>query len=182
MSDTIKCPRCDGEGGLEPIEYYKQRYGMEKIPCQLCGGDGFVTAEQMEWHKVGAAISQARHEAGLGIREAAVLLNLPPSVVSSYEQGLLCSTGWAALSTVEGWEKVKRGESVDLSHTDCCLQGKKLVQANPAKIALALSVGAAVYWAKSAFGTLASYVWRRKPEPEVETDLETEETEETEKA
>lgn len=97
MSDTIVCPVCKGEGRhFVHVSYAPGHSGepWQWINCIACGGTKVVSEERNRWIEKGIEIRKWRHCNVIGLREAAALYEVSPSVFSAWECGLVDNSGW----------------------------------------------------------------------------------------
>ncbi len=60
---------------------------LSELDCRSCNGRGTVSQEQLEAAQRGARLKRERLRNGLGLREAAELRGVPPSILCDIEAG-----------------------------------------------------------------------------------------------
>lgn len=96
--DGELCPGCQGSKVLQAtfVRYMPGYEGppIRSMPCTVCDGVGWVTAQRLARLKLGEAFRAYRVESlGLGLRAAAVAWGLQVSELSAIEQGRV-ATDW----------------------------------------------------------------------------------------
>lgn len=106
----VVCPTCNGSKQLFLlcVSYTKtlsqKRTG--EISCFVCNGTGSISSDQLQRSEKGAKFRNYRESTlNLGLREAAELWGMSPSVLSAIELGLLVSE-WTPPGWKEGSEKM----------------------------------------------------------------------------
>ena len=84
---TDRCPRCTGDGGYHALVHRKDGCSEEYLTCDLCKGDGKISAEVAGWLKVGSEHRNARVEREESLLECARRLGVSPALISGMETG-----------------------------------------------------------------------------------------------
>lgn len=82
-----KCPRCSGNGGYHALVHRKDGCTEEYLTCDLCKGDGKISAEVAGWLKIGSDHRNARVSRDESLRECALRLGVSAALVSAMETG-----------------------------------------------------------------------------------------------
>lgn len=89
MDDTTYvCPRCKGrKGGPAFIDGATGGSFDPFLACDLCKGEGAVSAQTVTWHEAGRAHYQARVARGESLMECATRLGIGVAELSGAEHG-----------------------------------------------------------------------------------------------
>lgn len=84
----VQCPACGGKGTVAAfVDTATRGWFDPNLPCDLCGGAGKITDQQMAWRTAGRAHYKARVARQESVRECAKRLGFRTAELSAMEHG-----------------------------------------------------------------------------------------------
>lgn len=88
--ETDACHRCHGAGFVGPVHCNRgdePHEWIDRMQCDVCGGGGELTPDQVMARTAGAAMRRARVDRGESLLEASKRLGMSPAQLSAIESG-----------------------------------------------------------------------------------------------